>query len=57
MRATSGSLSFKADSDGQLVEPLARNLLPNGQHTIELTTTGGDVTIDSFYVFQPPEKN
>jgi hypothetical protein len=56
-RSTPAEVSFKADTDSQLVEPLARNLLPNGPHTIELTTTGGDVTINSFYVYQPPEKN
>jgi hypothetical protein len=53
-RSAVGEVSFKADKPGSLVEPLVRNL-PNGQHTLELITTGkGDVPIEGLYVFQPP---
>jgi hypothetical protein len=56
MRATQSEVSFKADTAGQLVQQLVQNL-PNGPHTVEITTTGGDVAINSLYVFQPPEKD
>jgi hypothetical protein len=56
MRGAVGELSFKADQATPMAEPLARNLR-NGQHTLELVTAGdGDVEIDGFYVYQPPEK-
>ena len=55
-RCAVGELSFQADPPAPLVEPLVRDL-PNGQHTLELITTGnGDVVIEGLYVFEPPEK-
>jgi len=56
MRGALGELSFKGDQVTPMAEPLARNL-SNGQHTVELVTTGdGEVAIDGLYVYQPPEK-
>ena len=55
MRGALGEVGFKADQAAPMAEPLARNLA-NGQHTLELVATGdGDVAIDGFYVYQPPE--
>ena len=49
-------VSFQAEQPTRLVEPLARNL-PNTQHTVEVFANGdGEVAIDGFYVFEPPEK-
>jgi hypothetical protein len=56
MRGVLGEVDFKGDQGTSIAEPLARNLA-NGRHTLELVTTGdGDVEIDGFYVYQPPEK-
>jgi hypothetical protein len=38
-----------------LHQPLVQNL-SNGVHTLELETMGGEVAVEGFYVFQPPEK-
>jgi len=55
-RSAVGTVSFKAEQAGQLVEPLVRNL-PNQKHTLELITNGdGEVTIEGLYVYEPPEK-
>jgi hypothetical protein len=49
-------VSFRSEHPTRLVEPLARNL-PNTQHTVEVIANGdGEVAIDGFYVFEPPEK-
>jgi hypothetical protein len=55
-RSAVGTVSFSAASSGPLHTPLVQNLV-NGKHTLEVSTQGdGDVMIESFYVFQPPEK-
>ncbi len=55
-RSAAGTLSFKAAKDSPLVEAVARGL-PNKQHTLELVANGdGEVTMDSFYMFEPPLK-
>jgi hypothetical protein len=56
-RAGLDELSFRADQPVPMAEPLVRDL-PNGQHTVELITTGdGMVAIEGLYVFEPPEKD
>ena len=56
MRGVFDALSFKGDQGTPMAEPLARNLA-NERHTLELVTAGdGEVEIDGFYVYQPPEK-
>ncbi|HEX3997503.1 MAG TPA: SGNH/GDSL hydrolase family protein [Pirellulales bacterium] len=55
-RSAVGQVSFAATKPLPLHQPLVENL-PNGKHTLELVTQGsGDVAVESFYVFQPPEK-
>ena len=55
-RSAIGQVSFSAAEPGPLHRPLVENL-PNGKHTLEIVTQGdGDMAIESFYVFQPPEK-
>jgi len=55
-RSAVGQVSFSAPASAPLHRPLVENL-PNGKHTLEVVTQGdGDVAIESFYVFQPPEK-
>ncbi len=55
-RSAVGQVSFSAAKLGPLHQPLVENL-PNGKHTLEIVTQGdGDVAIESFYVFEPPEK-
>jgi hypothetical protein len=54
-RCSVGQVSFAAASTAPLHQPLVQNL-PNGEHTLEIVSQGdGDVVIESFYVFQPPE--
>jgi hypothetical protein len=55
-RCAVGQVSFAAAGTAPLHQPLVQNL-PNGEHTLEIVSQGdGDVVIESFYVFQPPEK-
>ena len=55
-RCAVGRVNFSAAKLGPLHQPLVENL-PNHKHTLEIVTEGdGDVAIDSFYVFQPPEE-
>ncbi len=54
-RGVQSELSFKNEHTESFSTPLARNLT-NGPHTIELVTAGdGEVALDSFYIYQPPE--
>jgi hypothetical protein len=54
--AAAAQVSFRSEQPTRLVVPLARNL-PNTQHTVELIGNGdGEVAVDGFYVFEPPEK-
>ncbi|HEY3900809.1 MAG TPA: hypothetical protein VGM54_19520 [Chthoniobacter sp.] len=54
--AATARVSFQAEQPTRLEEPLARNL-PNAEHTVEVIANGdGEVAIDGFYVFEPPEK-
>ncbi len=54
-RCAVGTVSFAAGKSASLHMPLVQNL-SNGRHTLEVITQGdGDVMIESFYVFQPPE--
>ena len=49
-------MSFSAAKPGPFHRPLVENL-PNGKHALEIVTQGdGDVVVESFYVFEPPEK-
>jgi hypothetical protein len=58
-RCAVGEVSFAAlehASPGLLHRPLVQNLL-NGPHELVIETLGdGEVAIESFYVFQPPER-
>jgi hypothetical protein len=56
IHSAAAQVSFRSEQPRQLVEALARNL-PNTQHTVEVIANGdGEVAIDGFYVFEPPEK-
>ena len=49
-------VQFRDDKAASFSEPLVQNL-SNGEHTLELVAAGdGSVTIEGFYIFQPPEK-
>lgn len=56
-RSAVGVVSFAANQPGRLHRPLAQNLdRARGLHVLEIETQGdGEVVIESFYVFQPPE--
>jgi len=48
-------VNFQGEDNAVFTQPLVQNL-PNGRHTLEIVAQGdGPVSIDSFYVFQPPE--
>ena len=48
-----GAVDFRGDGDETFRARLIQNL-PNTEHTLELVTTGGEVRIDAFDVFEPP---
>lgn len=53
-RCTAGRVQFDG-VDGDLLHRRLGQNLDNGEHTLELEAVGdGSVTVDSFYVFQPP---
>jgi hypothetical protein len=55
-RGVAEALNFNDAQAGDFHAPAVRNL-PNGKHILELVTTGdGEVLIESFYVYQPPEQ-
>jgi hypothetical protein len=55
-RCAVGTVSFAAAKSGMFHTHLVQNLT-NGKHTLEVFSQGdGDVMIESFYVFQPPEQ-
>ncbi len=53
-RSSVGEVSFNSPEEQAFYEPLVQNL-KNTLHTVEMIASGdGEVTIDSFYVYQPP---
>jgi hypothetical protein len=55
-RAVASDFSFRGTPEERFTVRLAQ-VLPNGEHTLELiSTVEGDTPIDAFEIFQPPEK-
>ncbi len=53
-RSSAAAVSFRSEQAEPLCQPLVQNLT-NGPHTLEIITAGdGEVSIEAFYVFQPP---
>jgi hypothetical protein len=53
-RCAVDTLDFHAEQSRLLCEPLVQGLA-NGPHTVEIVSNGdGEVSVEAFYVFQPP---